>query len=135
MSRFLTALDMRDNEGIADEKWVLLAPLVYESDVAKRIITVPAGFPTDLASVPRLPIMYALCGNMARRAAVLHDYLYTSGRESRSMADAVFKEASAVIGVPGLVRWLMWAGVRIGGVAHYTSTPAGASEQDLEPAP
>ena len=135
MSRFLTSLDMRDNEGIADGKWVLLAPLVYESDVAGRVITVPAGFPTDLASVPRLPVIYSLCGNVARRAAVLHDYLYTSGRESRSMADAVFKEASAVIGVPALVRWLMWAGVRIGGGSHYTSTPAGspAQEQGLAP--
>jgi len=124
MSRFLTPLDMRDNEGAADEKWVLLAPLVYESDVAGRIITVPAGFPTDLASVPRLPIVYSLCGNVARRAAVVHDYLYTSGRAPRAVADAVFLEASAVIGVAGWRRWLMWAGVRIGGSSHYSKNAA-----------
>jgi hypothetical protein len=124
MSRFLTPLDMRDNEGAADEKWVLLAPLVYESDVAGRVITVPAGFPTDLASVPRLPVVYSLCGNVARRAAVVHDYLYTSGRAPRHVADAVFLEASAVIGVAGWRRWLMWAGVRIGGASHYAPGPA-----------
>jgi len=123
MSRFLTPLDMLDNEGAADEKWVLLAPLVYESDVAGRVITVPAGFPTDLASVPRFPIVYSLCGNVARRAAVLHDYLYTSGRAPRGVADAVFLEASAVIGVAGWRRWLMCAGVRIGGASHYRSVP------------
>ncbi|MGJ9420482.1 DUF1353 domain-containing protein [Massilia sp. CMS3.1] len=125
MSRFLTPLDMRDNEGVADEKWILLAPLMYESDVAGRVITVPAGFPTDLASVPRLPIVYGLCGGVARRAAVVHDYLYTSGRASRSVADAVFREASAAIGVPAWRRWLMWAGVRVGGSSHYAPERTG----------
>ena len=124
MSRFLTPLDMRDNEGLADEKWVLLAPLVYESDIAGRVITVPAGFPTDLASVPRWPLVYSLCGGIARRPAVVHDYLYTSGRASRSVADAVFREASQVIGVPAWRHWLMWAGVRVGGASHYSPEPS-----------
>lgn len=123
MSRFLTPPDMRDNEGLADGRWVLLAPLVYESDVAGRVITVPAGFPTDLASVPRLPLVYSLCGGVARRPAVVHDYLYTSGRATRSVADAVFREASEVIGVPAWVRWLMWAGIRVGGSSHYAASP------------
>lgn len=123
MSRFLTPLDLRDNEGQTDARWIVLAPLVYESDVAKRTITVPAGFPTDLASVPRLPVVYALCGGVARRAAVVHDYLYTSGRASREIADAVFREASEVIGVPWWCRWMMWAGVRVGGGSHYSNAP------------
>lgn len=123
MSRFLTPLDLRDNEGQTDARWIVLAPLVYESDVAKRTITVPAGFPTDLASVPRLPIIYSLFGNKARRASVVHDYLYTSGRASREIADAVFREASEATGIPAWCRWVMWAGVRIGGASRYSNAP------------
>ena len=35
-------------------------PLVYKSEVASTIFKVPAGFVTDLASVPRLPLAYLL---------------------------------------------------------------------------
>jgi hypothetical protein len=33
--------------------------------MAKRMITVPAGFQTDLASMPRLPVVYMLTGDTA----------------------------------------------------------------------
>jgi hypothetical protein len=98
---------------------------VYESQVAGRTITVPAGFPTDLASTPRIPIIYEACGNIATRAAVVHDYLYTSGRESRVIADAVLREAAGVTGVSWWQRWMMWAGVRIGGASRYMETSPG----------
>ncbi len=124
MSRFLTRLAIEAATDQDDGKWIVTAPLVYESDVAKRTITVPAGFPTDLASTPRIPFVYEACGNIAAAAAVVHDYLYTSGRESRAIADAVLREAAGVTGVSGWRRWLMWAGVRAGGASHYTDTPA-----------
>lgn len=130
MSRFLTRLFLVDAEDKDTGKWYLFAPLVYESDKAGRVITVPAGFPTDLASTPRIPIIYEVAGNIAVRAAVVHDYLYTSGRESRAVADAVFLEACEVTGVPWFRRWAMWAGVRVGGSSHYTPTPAGSPQED-----
>lgn len=40
------------------------------------MVIVPEGFETDLASVPRLPLVYAIWGNRAHREAVMHDYLY-----------------------------------------------------------
>ncbi len=125
VSKFLSALRMEYVDGDTGQ-WLLLEPLVYRSDIAKRDITVPAGFPTDLASTPRIPLLYELFGNVAHRAAVVHDYLYTSGRESRAMADAVMREACAATGVPWWRRWGMWAGVRLGGGFHYTATPAGS---------
>ena len=126
MSQFLSRLYLVDADDNDTGKWYLFAPLVYQSDVAGRVITVPAGFPTDLASTPRIPIIYEACGNIAVRAAVIHDYLYSSGRESRAVADAVLREAAEVTGVSWAQRWMMWVGVRIGGGSHYTATPAGS---------
>jgi hypothetical protein len=90
------------------------------------LVANPTGFLTDLASTPRIPIVYEVCGNVATKAAVVHDYLYTSGRESRAIADAVLREAAALAGVSWWQCWAMWAGVRVGGGSHYTSTPAGS---------
>ena len=115
--------------------WVLLEPLIYDSDVAGRVITVPAGFTTDFASTPRIPIIYEALGNIGVRAAVVHDYLYTSGRESRAMADQVFREAAAITGVSWWKRWAMWAGVRIGGHTRYTRTPGGSPGSDPDALP
>ncbi len=126
MSRFLSRLYLVDADDNDTGRWFLFAPLVYESDIAGRVITVPAGFPTDLASTPRIPIIYEACGNIAVRAAVVHDYLYSSGRESRAVADAVLREAAAVTGVSWWQRWAMYVGVRVGGSGHYTKTPAGS---------
>jgi hypothetical protein len=130
MSGFRSRLYLVDADDNDTGRWYLFAPLIYESEVAGRVITVPAGFPTDLASTPRIPIIYEACGNIAVRAAVVHDYLYSSGRESRAVADAVLREAAAVTGVSWWQRWAMWAGVRIGGRSHYTKTPAGAPSDE-----
>ena len=63
----------------------------------------PAGFVTDLASVPRLPLAWWVAGGRAARPAVLHDWCYqhhelllADGSRvpvSRSEADALFAEA------------------------------------------
>jgi len=121
MSHFVTPLDARklteERQGRA--LWRLLVPLVYVSDLLGKTVTVPAGFVTDFASVPRLPLTYLLAGDKAHEAAVAHDYLYTThavdgSPVTRAQADAVFREAiSALRGkAPG---WLMWLAVRVGG--------------------
>jgi hypothetical protein len=124
MSRFLSkcVLEVADDQD--DGKWILMADLHYESDAAVRTITVPAGFQTDLASVPRLPFVYLLCGDCAREAAVVHDRLYTTHEVDRATADQVLFEASGVTGVALWRRCLMWAGVRLGGGRHWRPAPA-----------
>jgi hypothetical protein len=119
MAQFLTRLMMQCADNSDDGKWIVCAPLVYRSDVAARDIEVPTNFPTDLASVPRLPVIYFLCGGTANEAAVIHDFLYTSTIVPRAVADAVLREASLVTGVVPWRAWLMWAGVRLGGKSHY----------------
>lgn len=125
MSRFLTSCDLRVASDQDDGKFILLNPLLYESDLAKRVIIVPAGFTTDLASVPRLPLIYWLTGATSNEAAVVHDWLYSSHETDRKMADAILKEASEVTKVPAWRRWMMWAGVRAFGGSHWEPKPAG----------
>lgn len=121
-ARFLGELELREaDENVDDGVWLLAMPLSYSSRVARRTITVPAGFKTDLASVPRLPFVYCLCGGRANKPAVVHDFLYTHGIVSRKAADAVFLEAMGVVGVPLVYRLLMWAGVRLGGASNYAT--------------
>lgn len=119
MSAFLTKLCLENADDTDDGEWVVALPLRYRSDVAKRMIVVPAGFKTDLASVPRLPVIYLMTGNTSSAAAVVHDYLYSSHIVKRSVADAVLREASKVTGVPAWRRWTMWAAVRCFGGSRW----------------
>lgn len=118
MAKFITSLrveELEDNSADGRGTWQLLTLLAYKSDVADTIFVVPAGFITDFASVPRIPIAYLLTGGTAHAAAVVHDFLYTNHEVPRAMADAVFREAIIASGGPSWRAWMMWAGVRIGG--------------------
>lgn len=115
-SAFLSKLVTEDD---SDTRFVLTAPLLYFSERLGRVVTVPTGFVTDFASVPRLPLIYALAGGMGNEAAVVHDYLYVSHEVDRPTADAVFEEAMGVLGQPWWRRKLMWAGVRAFGGKPY----------------
>ena len=74
MAEFKTELFISLKPG-SDKIYVLTEPLIFQSNVM-GLIEVPAGFNTDFASVPRLPLIYAVWGDRAHREAVLHDYLY-----------------------------------------------------------
>lgn len=118
MSAFLDKLDVILLDDIANDgrgSWQLDRDFRYQSDIAKQVITVPAGFVTDFASVPRIPISYWLFGDTSHEAAVVHDWLYKSKPVPRDVADEILKEASAVAGIPAWRRWGMYLGVRIGG--------------------
>jgi Protein of unknown function (DUF1353) len=117
MSKFLTELDADLRED-SDEIWVVKSPLVYQSDVLQATFTVPAGFQTDFASVPRLPFIYMAFGDRAHREAVLHDYLYRSDSipvVTFDQANKVFYEAMVVRGKSFIVRHCMYWGVCLGG--------------------
>lgn len=115
MAKFITGLVA---ECITDDKWRLVENLVYESDIAGTI-TVPAGFETDFASVPRLPIVFMLVGDKAHLPAVVHDYLYRYAVVQRKVADKVFLEAMKVCGIWAWRRYPMFCAVRLfGGVCY-----------------
>lgn len=98
--------------------WRLLAPFSY-LDPDHGLVKVPPTFETDFASVPRWPLTFALLGQYGHAAAVLHDWLYSSGQLSRDAADRVFLNALRSSGIARWRAYLMFAGVRIGGASRY----------------
>ena len=121
--KFTTPLRLERVEDVSRDgrgTWVLLAPLGYES-AAIGAGSVPAGFVTDLASVPRLPVAFFLAGGLAHAAAVLHDWLYTTHSTDRATADAVFQDAARACGVSPWRAWVMWLGVRAGGASAWAA--------------
>lgn len=98
----------------------LVVPLIYESEALGETIIVPAGFKTDFASVPRLPVVWLLFGDTARKAAALHDFLYTKPHNTtREQADQVLREAAQLCGVGIFRATCLYLGVRIGGASHW----------------
>jgi hypothetical protein len=126
MAKFLTELDARLKRG-SDTVWVIKSRLTYDSDKLGRI-KVPEGFETDFASVPRVPLFYALFGDKAHREAVLHDYLYRTDSVpvvKRSEADDLFLEAMKVRGKSYFTRYGMYWGVRMGDWTAYHKKKVG----------
>ena len=89
----------------------LVEPVGY--DGSRDSWTVPAGFVTDFASVPRVLIWLIPRYGDYTQAAVLHDWLVRERVVSRSDADGLFRRAMRELGVSRLRRWLMWAAVRL----------------------
>ena len=105
---------------------VVQAEFVYEvgEEGSGERIVVPTGYVTDFASVPRLFWRVEPPFGIAAPAAVVHDYLYSTGglgRYTRRQADEIFREALAVLGVGMIKRNLLFAAVRIGGGSGWGS--------------
>ena len=99
-----------------DEFWAVEEPLVYRG--RRDRFTIPAGFRTDFASVPRIVVWLIPRFGRYTAAAILHDWLCTVGIETGQVtsreADGLFRRVMREQGVPVVRRWLMWAGVRWG---------------------
>jgi len=105
----------------SDNVWIVTKRLVYASKFS-GYITIPEGFETDFASVPRLPIVYRAWGDRAHREAVLHDYLYRVGSVpmlSRALCDDIFLESMESRCVKWKIRKPMYYGVRLFGWSAY----------------
>lgn len=101
-------------------RWLVEEPMNYCSPATGKNYVVDAGFATDLASVPRLPLTYALFGGEAAAAAVVHDWLYRHGKRYRQIkerweADQVFFEAMRETGVSVWKATAMFYAVRLFG--------------------
>jgi hypothetical protein len=115
--------------------WTLIAPLIWTGTKGDTF-TVPIGFVTDFATIPRFLHWLVSPYGAYTRAAVLHDWLLVSlasWSEDKVMAEAVngttqqpqppansrdtdgiFRRVMQDLGVSWSTRWLMWAGVRWG---------------------
>jgi hypothetical protein len=102
--------------------WKLIQPVVYVGK--EQTFTVPAGFITDFASVPRIFYWLVPTYGAYTKAAILHDFLCEHPQvTSRDDADGIFRRTMRELGVPFLRRWMMWAAVRAG--AHLKGATLG----------
>ena len=111
--------------------WGLHDPLTYRPSDGEHTITVPKGFVTDLASIPRWAWTLVPPDGPWVKGAVIHDFLYAtrgtgawkrhpSGntREApytRAEADWILRDALENRGVDVLRRNIIWLAVRLGG--------------------
>ena len=129
------------------ETWMVREDLVYYSAVLQQQVTVPSGFATDLASIPKLEriggvllliawiwrtvldrnistalamigfLLVFVAGSLKHygrytKAAVVHDWLYSTQLVPRDLADAVLWEAMQVTKTEWWKRWLIYKNVR-----------------------
>lgn len=86
------------------------------------LITVPEGFVTDLASVPRVLWPLMASSGQHQRAAIVHDWLYQCVTGvSRFLADAIFRDLMASLNVPVWRRVAAYYAVRAFGWRHWQS--------------
>jgi Protein of unknown function (DUF1353) len=133
-AKFLSHLRVEEVSDTAESGrglWRLLEEFAYESDVpgVGRVV-VPAGFVTDFASVPRIPVAFWLVGGTAHAAAVVHDWLYTTGQVPKRSADLVLYEAMVLSGLSSWRCWTIYEGVNWGGDKAWNDHRA----QDHKPA-
>lgn len=88
--------------------------LVWYKD-AVTYIEIPAGFKSDLASVPR--VLWSVLASPWDLAlpALFHDLLYAQQIVKRRVADQTLLSMMEDRGVPWPIRWTVYLGVRLGG--------------------
>lgn len=115
------------NVGPDAYEWIVERPILYVSKIAsdvlgvETVIEIPAGFKTDLASIPRVFLAVVTPNGRERLAAIVHDYLYEKQPKwcTRKMADQIFLEAMTALGERWSRRSLMYMAVRIGGLLYW----------------
>ena len=136
MPRFINDLEFADSGETYKGRPVitLTKDLLYAMDKGEEhIITVPKGFVTDFASIPRLLFILASPSGRHRRAAVLHDYLFTEKSGiSRIVCDAIFYDAMRAEGVAWWRRVAIFSMVRLFGYFFYPSRPPYIKEVENE---
>ena len=87
-------------------------PFRYRLGSEDKAQAVPAGFPTDFASIPWFARWLISKIGPHSEAAVVHDWHYRSRSVPRDEADHVFLTAMKTAGVAWWQRYLMFACVR-----------------------
>ncbi|ELC4820982.1 DUF1353 domain-containing protein [Salmonella enterica] len=118
MSRFTTPAIL---EMLGHYNWRVYEPFAfYLSDDNSDVISVPAGFVTDLATIPRIFWSVMPPDGKYAKAAIIHDYLYDNALRTKKEADLIFLDGMAVLGVPKWKRIVMYLAVRIFGRGNYS---------------
>lgn len=100
---------------IQPSKAMVAAPITYhDSRLVGGSLTVPMGFSTDGASIPR-PFRWIIGQPLSPRfwrASLIHDYLYQERLGKQKDADDILLDLLEKDGVGKIRRYLMWAALR-----------------------
>jgi hypothetical protein len=115
MGEFINDLKVEYLDG---KRWRVVEDFtfVYQRKDKQHTITVPKGFITDFASIPRW--LWLISGTVGKynKAAVLHDYLYEAQIMSRLDSDRLYRKMM----IPILPAWKVWAAYHVvRGVSWY----------------
>lgn len=105
-------------------RWSIQTALIYrgKTDTWK----VPRGFVTDFASVPRFAVWLVPVTGRYTKASILHDWFCCYGIQAGLITardtDGVFRRIMREDGVPFVLRWLVWTGVRWGAIFNRSGT-------------
>jgi hypothetical protein len=114
-------LQMTGGEEGGRTEWRLLENVWFHIDCLTLVL--PAGFITDLASVPwGLWNVAPPDGAGYAPASLLHDFLCSTELFPRGMADDLFLCAMRTANVPWWKRVAMWAAVRFGAIVPNENT-------------
>ena len=100
--------------------WMLLEPMKYRTP--RGVFTVPAGYLTDHASVPRIftSVVPPVKSTIAE-ASILHDWFYNKDSEDvpREFADECLRELIISQGGSKSMAYAAWSAVRLGASRLY----------------
>lgn len=110
----VTRLVVRPPAEAAGKRHQVVEPWTFHVD--SSAITVPPGFWTDWASIPRPARAILDRDGPWARAALAHDFLYfLTYRDSRAVCDNVLYEGMVFDGVGWCARQTIYTAVRLGG--------------------
>lgn len=118
---FLTDLITRDESPMKGRIcFTLMQPLVYESPLLNRVVTIPTGFSSDFLSIPSWFWNILAPVGEYDEGAFLHDFCYqfagaSFGGVTRKQADDALLEAMGCAFNPRWQRYVIWAGLRVFG--------------------
>ena len=98
-----------------NQAWLLVEKLTYSIGQSGISNTVPQGFVTDFASIPKPLWSYLSPHGRYSKAAIVHDYLYWVQDCTREEADNILLIAMKESGVSSAQQKEIYLGVRAGG--------------------
>lgn len=104
-------------EWMGSYRWRLHEPMTAE--LAGETVTVPEGFVTNMASIPRIFWNILPPTGKYAKAAILHDWLYTDRKKPRAECDRILLDGMKSLDVEAWKRYLMYGAVRLFGKSHY----------------
>lgn len=110
-------------------EWLLIEDLPYAIRDTNKEITIPKGFVTDYASIPRAFCMLLPQQGRYSRSAIIHDYLYWKQECSRKQSDRLMFVAMTESGVDSDTRDKIYKAIRLFGQTAWDSNEKERKEE------